>query len=217
MFIDLKICSHLCATPQPSPHLCPHGKNRPQRFGIKTKENAQTISLVPMPHADSPPYLLSRSFSNIAFAANYSNRQPTVSQASSAWEVGSNTLLGPAEVFSACRVLSHLLLHLFSQEAMTQAGQEIVTHKLLTKKLRHRRHHEGREWCVCNPFCRHDRLLLMELGQVKTNPGQVWHVLSAQLLSEFLVLMLKSDQLHKCQLLRQTKHLLPHQNLPPHW
>lgn len=98
-----------------------------------------------------------------------------------------------------------------------QAGQGIVTHKLLTKKLRHRKHHEGREWCSCNRFCRHDRLLLMELGPVKANPEQAWHVLGAQLLSESLVLMLEPDQLHKCQLLRQTKRWLPHQSLPPHW
>lgn len=57
----------------------------------------------------------------------------------------------------------------------------------------------------------------MELEQVKANWGQVWHVLGAQLLSEFLVLMLGTDQLHKCQLLRQTKRSLPHQSLPLHW
>lgn len=55
----------------------------------------------------------------------------------------------------------------------------------------------------------------MELGQVKANPEQAWHVLGVQLLSEFLVLMLESDQLHKCQLLRQTKRWLPHWSPSP--
>lgn len=56
----------------------------------------------------SPRHMLtlSMSFSNTAFAANYSNRQPTRSPASSACQVGSNTLLGPAEVFSDCPVPS---------------------------------------------------------------------------------------------------------------
>lgn len=96
---------------------------------------------------------------------------------------------------------------------MTQAGQEIVTHKLLTKKLRSRKGHGGRGWWAYDPL-QQTPTKGTEADEKRPGAVSVRHGTGAQLLSEFLLLlMLESDQRNKCLLLRKTKHSLPFQRV----